>query len=90
MAEIENLIVIGAGQMGRALAAGFCRDGGITAADLVVYDPVEAARNLIAEALPGIRFAATAAEAARHGPKARRWKDALICCLAAKHVWLLS
>lgn len=60
----QSIALIGAGQMGRALAAGFCRDGGIAAADLVVYDPIEAARSLIAESIPGIRFAATAAEAA--------------------------
>jgi pyrroline-5-carboxylate reductase len=60
----QSIALIGAGQMGRALAAGFCRDGGITAAELVVYDPIEAARSLIAESLPGIRIVTTAAEAA--------------------------
>ena len=60
----RSIALIGAGQMGRALATGFCRDGGFPAADLVVFDPVEAARTAVAEALPGVRFAASAAEAA--------------------------
>ncbi len=60
----RSIALIGAGQMGRALATGFCRDGEVPAADLVVFDPVEAAETAVAEALPGVRFAATAAEAA--------------------------
>jgi len=60
----RSIALIGAGQMGRALATGFCRDGGFPAADLVVFDPVEAAQTAVAEALPGVRFAASAAEAA--------------------------
>lgn len=60
----QSIALIGAGQMGRALATGFCRDGGLSAANLVAFDPVEAAQAALAEALPGVRFAATAAAAA--------------------------
>ncbi len=60
----QSIALIGAGQMGRALATGFCRDGGLSATNLVVFDPVEAARTALAESLPGVRFAATAAAAA--------------------------
>lgn len=60
----RSIALIGAGQMGRALATGFCRDGDFTAADLVVFDPVEGARTALAESLPGVRFTPTAAAAA--------------------------
>lgn len=61
----ESIALIGAGQMGRALAAGFCREGLIKPSALVVFDPVEAAKSALAEALPGVRFAESAAEATR-------------------------
>ena len=55
--------MVGGGQMATALAAGFCRDGLVGAADIVVHDPLPAARERLAAAVPGIRFADSAAGA---------------------------
>jgi len=56
--------MIGGGQMALALAAGFHRAGLVAPADIVVYDPHAPARDRLAAAVPGVRFAATAGEAA--------------------------
>ncbi|MFM8707562.1 MAG: pyrroline-5-carboxylate reductase [Planctomycetia bacterium] len=56
--------MIGGGQMALALAEGFCRAGLLEAADIIVYDPVPAARERLAGRLPGIRFATDGGEAA--------------------------
>ena len=58
----DSLSLIGAGQMGRALAVGFCRSGRATPAGIVVIDPAEASRAAVAAALPEVRTAATIAE----------------------------
>ena len=57
----DSIVLIGAGQMGRALAVGFCRAGEAQPADLLVVDPFEASRTALTEALPGVRTAASIA-----------------------------
>jgi pyrroline-5-carboxylate reductase len=67
-ADDHRIALIGGGQMGMALAEGFCRAGLLAAEDIIVYDPAEAARDRLSKRLPGIRLAdsaATAAAAAR-------------------------
>jgi len=59
-----TLAMIGGGQMALALAEGFCRAGLLEPADIIVHDPVVAARERLAERLPGIRLAASNAAAA--------------------------
>jgi pyrroline-5-carboxylate reductase len=60
----RTIAMIGCGQMGLALAEGFCRAGLVTAPDITVYDPAAAARDRLATRLPGIRLADSAAAAA--------------------------
>jgi len=60
----RSVAMIGGGQMALALAEGFCRAGLLAAGDIVVYDPHPPARERLAAAVPGVRFAATAAAAA--------------------------
>jgi len=60
----RTVAMVGGGQMALALAAGFCRAGLVSANDIVVYDPHPPARERLAAAVPGVRFADTAAEAA--------------------------
>ena len=63
-ADAERMIaMIGGGQMALALAEGFCRAGLLGPGDIVVHDPVPAARERLAARLPGVRFAASNAEA---------------------------
>lgn len=52
-----NLGLIGAGQMARALAAGFARSGLLAPAQIVASDPVAAARESFASQIPGVRIA---------------------------------
>jgi hypothetical protein len=56
--------MIGGGQMALALAAGFHSAGLLDPAGITVYDPHPPARERLAERLPGIVFADSAAEAA--------------------------
>jgi pyrroline-5-carboxylate reductase len=56
--------MIGGGQMALALAAGFCRACLVSAGEIVVYDPHGPARDRLAAAVPGVRFAADAGAAA--------------------------
>jgi pyrroline-5-carboxylate reductase len=63
-----GIAMIGGGRMASALAEGFCRAGLLSPAAIVVHDPAAAAREAFAARLPGVRFAATAAEAARSAP----------------------
>ncbi|MFM7205046.1 MAG: pyrroline-5-carboxylate reductase [Planctomycetaceae bacterium] len=56
--------MIGGGQMALALAAGFCRAGLVSAHEIVVYDPHAPARERLAAAVPGVRFAASSGDAA--------------------------
>jgi len=60
----RSVAMIGGGQMALALAEGFCRAGLLAAGDIVVYDPHPPARERLAAAVPGVRFAAAAAAAA--------------------------
>lgn len=63
-----GIAMIGGGRMASALAEGFCRAGLLSPAAIVVHDPAAAAREALAARLPGVRFAATAAEAAAAAP----------------------
>jgi pyrroline-5-carboxylate reductase len=60
----RRIAMIGGGQMGLALAEGFCRAGLLAADDITVFDPAEAARDRLSSRLPGIRLADSAAAAA--------------------------
>jgi pyrroline-5-carboxylate reductase len=60
----HSIAMIGGGQMALALAEGFCRAGLLRPADIIVHDPVPAARERLAARVPGIRFASSGAEAA--------------------------
>lgn len=59
------IAMVGGGQMALALAEGFCRAGLVTSGDITVFDPSDAARERLAARVPGVRFAPTAADAAR-------------------------
>lgn len=59
----HRIALLGGGQMGLALAEGFCRAGLLAAEDITVYDPAAAARDRLSSRLPGIRLADSAAEA---------------------------
>jgi pyrroline-5-carboxylate reductase len=63
-AGADRIAMIGGGQMALALAEGFCRAGLLRPADITVHDPHPAARERLAASVPGVRFAATGAEAA--------------------------
>ena len=60
----DRIAMIGGGQMALALAEGFCRVGLLGPAEITVHDPHPAARERLAARVPGVRFAATGAEAA--------------------------
>ena len=60
----DRIAMIGGGQMALALAEGFCRAGLLGPAEITVHDPHPAARERLAARVPGVRFAATGAEAA--------------------------
>jgi pyrroline-5-carboxylate reductase len=64
----DGIAMIGGGRMASALAEGFCWAGLLSPAAIVVHDPAAAAREALAARLPGVRFAATAAEAAASAP----------------------
>ena len=59
----DRIAMIGGGQMALALAEGFQRSGLVLASSITVFDPHPPARERLAARLPGIRFAASAAEA---------------------------
>lgn len=59
----RSLALVGGGRMAQALAAGFCRAGLVAAAEITAFDPVAEARERLAARVPGVRFAATGAEA---------------------------
>ena len=63
--DADRIAMIGGGQMALALAEGFRRAGLVRPADIIVHDPHPAARDRLAERVPGLQFAATGAEAAR-------------------------
>lgn len=56
--------MLGAGQMARALAAGFVRAGLLKAEQIVASDPVAAAREAFAAQVPGARIVGSNAEVA--------------------------
>ncbi len=60
----RGIAMIGGGRMASALAEGFCRAGLVEPHAITVYEPAEAAREALAARLPGLRLAASAAEAA--------------------------
>ena len=66
MIPFENSIaLIGAGQMGQALARGFCNSGECDPAAVIAYDPSLAAEKTLQNSIPGVRLTKTAAEATR-------------------------
>ena len=58
----ERIGFVGAGQMARALAAGMVKAGRVAADRVVAFDPVAAAWDDFAKAVPGAKRAATNAE----------------------------
>lgn len=60
----RGIAMIGGGQMALALAEGFVKAGLLSAADITVFDPHAPARERLAVRVPGVRFAASGAEAA--------------------------
>lgn len=64
----NRIAMIGGGQMALAMADGFCRARLVAANEIVVADPSAEARDRLAARLPGVRFAATNAEAAAGMP----------------------
>lgn len=64
MISFENSIaLIGAGQMGQALARGFCNSGECDSAALIAYDPSLAAEKNLQKSIPGVQLTKTASEA---------------------------
>jgi pyrroline-5-carboxylate reductase len=64
----DAVAMIGGGQMALALVEGFCRAGLLEAAAVTVHDPHPPARERLAARVPGVRFAASGAEAAAAAP----------------------
>jgi len=60
----RTIALVGGGRMAQALAAGFCTAGLVNAAEITAFDPLAEARERLAARVPGVRFAATGAEAA--------------------------
>lgn len=60
-----GIAMVGGGQMALALAEGFCRAGLVRADEIGVFDPSDVARERLRERVPGVRFAASTAEAVR-------------------------
>ena len=63
--SLDGIAMVGGGQMALALAEGFCRAGLVTAGQITVFDPSDAARERLAARVPGVRFAASTAAAVR-------------------------
>jgi len=81
--QSRAIAMIGGGQMALALAEGFCRAGLLQPTDITVHDPVPAARERLAERVPGIHFAdsgAAAAAAARIVFLAVKPQQAAVAC----------
>lgn len=62
--KTDAIAMVGGGRMASALAEGFCRAGLVAADAITVSDPAPAAREAFASRVPGVRFAASPAEAA--------------------------
>ena len=58
-----SIALIGAGQMGKALAQGFCNSGECDPSEIIAYDPSEASIESLVHAIPGVRMTQTATEA---------------------------
>ena len=66
MKPFENSIaLIGAGQMGQALARGFCSSGECDPGAVIAYDPNLAAEKSLQNSIPGVQLTKTASEATR-------------------------
>ena len=61
----ESIALIGAGQMGQALAHGFCNSGECDPTAVIAYDPSLAAQKNLQNSIPGVRLTKTASEATR-------------------------
>ena len=61
----DSIALIGAGQMGQALARGFCSSRECDPAAIIAYDPSLAAEKNLQNSIPGIRLTKTASEATR-------------------------
>ena len=61
----ESIALIGAGQMGQALAQGFCNSGECDPTAVIAYDPSLAAQKNLQNSIPGVRLTKTASEATR-------------------------
>jgi pyrroline-5-carboxylate reductase len=64
MTPLKNTIaLIGAGQMGKALAQGFCNSGECKPSEIIAYDPSEVSRANLVEAIPGVNMTQSVTEA---------------------------
>ncbi len=64
MTTLKNTIaLIGAGQMGKALAQGFCNSGECKPSEIIAYDPSEVSRANLVEAIPGVNMTQNVTEA---------------------------
>ena len=61
----DSIALIGAGQMGQALAHGFCNSGECDPTAVIAYDPSLAAQKNLQHSIPGVRLTKTASEATR-------------------------
>ena len=61
----DSIALIGAGQMGQALARGFCNSGECDPASIIAFDPSLAAEKNLQNSIPGVRLTKTASEATR-------------------------
>ena len=61
----DSIALIGAGQMGQALARGFCNSQVCEPAAIIAYDPSLAAEKNLQNSIPGVRLTRTASEATR-------------------------
>ena len=61
----DSIALIGAGQMGQALARGFCSSLECDPAAIIAYDPSLAAEKNLQNSIPGVRLTKTASEATR-------------------------
>ncbi|HAU48512.1 MAG TPA: pyrroline-5-carboxylate reductase, partial [Planctomycetaceae bacterium] len=61
----DSIALIGAGQMGQALAHGFCNSGECDPTAVIAYDPSLAAQKNLQNSIPGVRLTKTPSEATR-------------------------
>ncbi len=58
-----SIALIGAGQMGKALAQGFCNSGECDPSGIIAYDPNQASITSLMHAIPDAKLTQTAIEA---------------------------